>query len=267
MLRRKGSPVRFITTTPARCCGARHEQRRLSRPLFCAPAAGNQHRPLPAQLRVIPRNCVNPPQVTQPTTGSCQLPTTGVVGSRLRPVPAASQRDIARLAAYADTVLDLARAQHGGGYFYQSLPLCVLDAVFSLGVRYQAVRNVVARHCADANVKQFRPYGSPFPPREDQESIGSSCNRLRGWGTPDLIAARLGSRQRTSTHPTSSMLGPSRWRGRSGGVSDLSEPAGRCGALRTSASTASKAAVACSSSMYPRSERRIDRVPSGHHRG
>jgi hypothetical protein len=89
--------------------------------------------------------------------------------------------DIARLVAYAERVLDLAHARHGEGYFYQSLPLCVLDAVFSLGVRYQAVRNVVARYCAEAEVKQFRPYGSPFPSQEEQESISSFCARLRSW--------------------------------------------------------------------------------------
>src|SRR5437899_12596797 len=103
-------------------------------------------------------------------------------------------------------MLDLATARHGEGYFYQSLPLCVLDAVYSIGVRYQAVRNVVANYCAHASIKQFRPYGSPFSQREDQESISSFCARLRGWGTPDQAAARLGSRQRTSTHPTSSIL-------------------------------------------------------------
>jgi hypothetical protein len=121
-------------------------------------------------------------------------------------VPIASQYDIARLATYADSVLDLAHARHGEGYFYQSLPLCVLDAVFSLGVRYQAVRNVVARYCAEAGAKEFRQYGSSFPSRDQQESISSFCARLRSWGTFDQVAARLGSRQRTSTHPTSSIL-------------------------------------------------------------
>src|SRR5262249_54074740 len=55
-------------------------------------------------------------------------------------------------------------------------------------------------------LKQFRLYGSSFPSREEQESISSFCARLRSWGTPDQVAARLGSRQRTSTHPTSSIL-------------------------------------------------------------
>lgn len=117
---------------------------------------------------------------------------------------AASPDDVARVARYAEQVLDLARAG-ANERFYQSLPLCVLDAVFSIGVRYQAVRNVVARYCAQAGARQLRD-GSALPPRSEQESIARFCERLRSWGPADVVAARLDNRQRTSTHPTSSVL-------------------------------------------------------------
>ena len=71
--------------------------------------------------------------------------------------------------------------------------------MFSIGVRWQAVRNVVARYCAHAGIQAFRPHGSAAPPRAEQESISTFCERLASWGSPDEIAARLGSRQRTST--------------------------------------------------------------------
>jgi len=116
------------------------------------------------------------------------------------------QDDGVHVARHADAVLDLAHARYGDEFFYQSLPLCVLDAVFSIGIRYQVVRNVVARYCAHAGVKEFRPYSSAAPARSEQESITSFCERLGSWGTADQVAARLGSRQRTSTHPTSSIL-------------------------------------------------------------
>mgnify|MGYP003466554474 CR=1 FL=1 len=35
----------------------------------------------------------------------------------------------------------------GDEYFYASLPLCVIDAVYSIGVRYGSVRNVIRRYC------------------------------------------------------------------------------------------------------------------------
>jgi hypothetical protein len=107
--------------------------------------------------------------------------------------------ETALLARRVTDVIDLAQARAGDELFYQSLPLCALDAVFSIGVRWQAVRNVVARYCALAGVQTFRPRGSAAPPRTEQESVTSFCTRLASWGTPDQIAALLGSRQRTST--------------------------------------------------------------------
>jgi hypothetical protein len=107
--------------------------------------------------------------------------------------------DAALLARHVADRIDLASAQLGDEFFYQSLSLCALDAVFSIGVRWQAVRNVVARYCAHAGVTEFRPRGSAAPPRTEQESISQFCARLTSWGTPDQIAAMLGSRQRTST--------------------------------------------------------------------
>lgn len=33
-------------------------------------------------------------------------------------------------------------------YDYSCLPLCILDAVFSIGVKYKSVENVISRFCA-----------------------------------------------------------------------------------------------------------------------
>lgn len=117
-------------------------------------------------------------------------------------MPAASQEDVARVAGYAAAVLDLAGPDE---QFYQSLPLCVLDAVFSINAVYQGVRNVIARYCAEASIRQFRD-GLALLPQPEQESISCFCDRLEGWGTPDDVAARLGNRQRTLTPPPPSIL-------------------------------------------------------------
>jgi hypothetical protein len=42
--------------------------------------------------------------------------------------------------------LDLENAKLGNEYFYQSLPLCVIDAVFSIGIKYQTTQAVVQRY-------------------------------------------------------------------------------------------------------------------------
>lgn len=42
--------------------------------------------------------------------------------------------DIAYLTAYCRTHLDFTNLQFDQAYFYYNLPLCVIDAVFSIGV-------------------------------------------------------------------------------------------------------------------------------------
>ena len=56
--------------------------------------------------------------------------------------------DIERLVQRCVSVLPLGSAELGGEYGYDCLPLCVIDAVWSIGVRYGGVKNVVARYSA-----------------------------------------------------------------------------------------------------------------------
>ena len=56
--------------------------------------------------------------------------------------------DIERLAQRCVSVLPLGSAELGGEYGYDCLPLCVIDAVWSIGVRYGGVKNVVDRYSA-----------------------------------------------------------------------------------------------------------------------
>lgn len=51
------------------------------------------------------------------------------------------------VAERVERVLDLAGARLPCEYYYSSVPLCVIDAVFSIGVRYGRVRAVVKRYC------------------------------------------------------------------------------------------------------------------------
>ena len=46
------------------------------------------------------------------------------------------EEDVSSVVDQATRVLSLEHARLGEEYFYQSLPLCVIDAVFSIGVRY-----------------------------------------------------------------------------------------------------------------------------------
>ena len=55
--------------------------------------------------------------------------------------------DAERLAEYCLRVLPLTTARLGEEFGYQSLALCVIDAVWSVGVRYEGVTNVIRRYC------------------------------------------------------------------------------------------------------------------------
>jgi len=51
------------------------------------------------------------------------------------------------LLLYCEEVLNLKNARLSDSYYYSSLPLCILDAVYSIGVRYTSTKNAVLRYC------------------------------------------------------------------------------------------------------------------------
>lgn len=106
--------------------------------------------------------------------------------------------DLDRVVSYAERVLPLAAVRLGKQYYYQSLPLCVMDAVFAFNARYATVQNVVAFYCRRYELRPFRPYGAPFPPTGDQESISEFCNKVKRLGVEGLADTVFENRQRTS---------------------------------------------------------------------
>lgn len=55
--------------------------------------------------------------------------------------------EIALLAEFCRASLDLESVRTSDEYGYSSLPLCVIDAVFSIGVNYASTRNTIDRFC------------------------------------------------------------------------------------------------------------------------
>src|SRR5204862_1280588 len=100
----------------------------------------------------------------------------------------AMSHDADLVAAQADRLLPLAGATLSEEYFYQSLPLCVIDAVYSVGVRYESVRGVVARYCRRFGLTRVREDRTVLPPRDEQESVSSFCDRFQQAG----VAAMTG---------------------------------------------------------------------------
>ena len=101
------------------------------------------------------------------------------------------------VAAYAERLLPLGGASLGDEYRYQSLPLCVIDAVFSISIKYAIVQGVVARYCTYTGQRRVRPSGD-LPPRAEQEGISCFCDRPE-QADPAVMAERVyGSRNLTS---------------------------------------------------------------------
>ena len=107
--------------------------------------------------------------------------------------------DIGRIADYCEQVLDLSQAKLSNEYFYQSLPLCMIDAVFSLGARYEGTRETVKRYCDYFHLERIRKDKKVLPPKEDQESVESFQKKMESFGFGKFANEIFRNRQRTST--------------------------------------------------------------------
>lgn len=95
--------------------------------------------------------------------------------------------------------LDLKNAKLSPEFYYNSLPLCVIDAVFSPGIRYSKTRQIVIDFCNKVGIKRLREYGSSYPPVEEQFSISSFLDIYRKRSVDEITDDFYRSRQRTST--------------------------------------------------------------------
>ena len=119
-------------------------------------------------------------------------------------MPQINDSDIETVKSFCETNLDLKYAKLGDEYFYNSLSLCVIDAVFSIGVKYEATQNVVRRYAQYFNLKQIRDKKESIPNIEEQESIETFLKNMEQIGTETFTNEIFRNRQRTS--PTNGIL-------------------------------------------------------------
>ena len=74
-----------------------------------------------------------------------------------------SKFQIEKAAGCCREKLDLENIKLGDEYFYNSLPLCVIDAVFSIAVRYEVTCNVVNSFCRKIKINKLRPLKNNYP--------------------------------------------------------------------------------------------------------
>lgn len=84
-------------------------------------------------------------------------------------------------------------------YYYAHLVCCVLDAVFSIGVKYASTRQVPIRYCQHFGLTRLRPYGETQPETNAQEKLSVFVSRLQTQGPAYFAGAVLKNHQRTSS--------------------------------------------------------------------
>lgn len=102
----------------------------------------------------------------------------------------------ATVAAIRAKIPDLHTAKLGPEYSYHSLPLCVIDAVFSIGVRYVNVQNVVEAWCI-AQTPKWPKYSTAAQARHTITDLIRVTNGCVGAHLAQGFFG--GNRQRTSS--------------------------------------------------------------------
>lgn len=105
------------------------------------------------------------------------------------------ESEIITIAAYCKSKIDLENANSSDEY-YRSLPLCIIDAIFSIGAHYKSTENTVRRFCEyfglNANSKLY-------PPTDDQLPVTEFINLYGRYGIKEMAGNIFQNRQRTSS--------------------------------------------------------------------
>lgn len=105
-----------------------------------------------------------------------------------------------KIVEHAQRVLSLSDTKLGSEYFYQSISLCIIDAVYSIGVQYNQVQRVVDRYCTYFNLQKSREDEDSLPPQNAQESASDLWKKIHHMGIETFTSEIFCNRQRTSTN-------------------------------------------------------------------
>lgn len=112
--------------------------------------------------------------------------------------PALFKTKAATIAAACEQYLSLHAARLDDEFYYSSLPLCVTDAVYSIGVRYEGVQNVVKRYCDYFSIWQMVRPPDRLPPEGEQQPLSELVARMEELGIEKFTEDVFQNRQRTS---------------------------------------------------------------------
>ena len=102
------------------------------------------------------------------------------------------------LSNYCKQILNLHSAKLSEEYYYNSLPLCIIDAVFSIGIRYSTTKQAVINFCNSQEIVRLRKHGSSYPVESKQLSIREFLDLYKIYNIEEMANSIYQNRCRTS---------------------------------------------------------------------
>jgi len=108
--------------------------------------------------------------------------------------------EIKRVADRCEENLNLNDMSLSDEHFYQSLPLCIIDAVYSPAAKYPGTRRTVIDYCKRFGLRRIRePKVDSPPPIEEQQSIQQFLGVVSQYSFQDLADLIFHNNQYTHT--------------------------------------------------------------------
>ena len=105
--------------------------------------------------------------------------------------------EIQKFVFYCNNALNLTDLVQAEEYGYHNLPLCIIDAVFSMDVNYTSSENAVKRICEHFGVTRLRE--KELAPQSEQLSVTSFIQFHQGFTFLEMAEKVCQNKQRTST--------------------------------------------------------------------
>lgn len=85
----------------------------------------------------------------------------------------------------------------GEEYYYSNLPYCVIDSIFSIGVRYGGVQNVIKNVASKLNIRPSAIFKDGI--RQDEITTSEFLTLIKDWTGEEAAKELYKNNQRTST--------------------------------------------------------------------
>lgn len=102
--------------------------------------------------------------------------------------------NISNLVRACEICFDLSNLKLSEAYYYNSLPLCIIDAVFSIGVKYTSTANVVKSFCRSQNLDRTKN-----PESYDKYTVDDLITLLEKHSFNEQADILYNNHQRTSS--------------------------------------------------------------------